>query len=35
MKDGKKLYTDTLVTTASFLKNCIKIPKKEIRSEQN
>ena len=33
MKEAKKLFTDTQVTTASFLKNCIRIPKKETMSE--
>ena len=35
MKDGKRLYTDTQVTTTTFLKNCIKVPKRLIKSEAN
>ena len=35
MKEAKKLFAETQVTTASFLKNCIKVPKKEISRESN
>lgn len=33
LRDAKKLFIDSLITTTSFLKNCIKVPKREIRSE--
>jgi hypothetical protein len=35
MKEAKNMFTDTQITTASFLKNCVRIPKREIRSESN
>ena len=35
MKEAKKHFTETQVITTTFLKNCVKIPKKEIISETN
>ena len=33
MKDVRKFFSDTVVTTTHFLKKCIKVPKVNLKSE--
>ena len=33
MKDCKKLFADTAVTTTLLLKKCVKVPKLELRND--
>jgi len=35
IKDNKKLFIDTAVTTTLFMKKCIKVPKNEPINEEN
>ena len=33
LKDGRKFFSDTVVTTTHFLKKCIKVPKVTLKTE--
>jgi len=35
LKDFRKLFTETMVTTTHFLKNCIKVPKLYLKSDKD
>ena len=35
LKDVRKFFSDTVVTTTHFLKKCIKVPKVSLKDEYN